>query len=223
MSNNLSRYPQSFTEKQKNIVDQIDAETAAGKKYWQISRETALILHDFILKQKLHSGLEIGTSSGYSGIFFADALAQNKGQLITLESNKFRFDLAGENFAKSGTVNIVQIFGHAPEALIADDQKDAKILVKEHFCFQSIFNEAKVDFLFIDCTKKNYLETFLAAEKFLLPQAQIIFDNVISHADKVQDLLAFAKENSNYQSEVYDIGTGLLHLARPEFFEKITS
>ena len=53
-----------------------------------------------------HSGakriLEVGTSSGYSTLFLADAARANGGKVVTCELTPFKIQLAKETFAKAG-------------------------------------------------------------------------------------------------------------------------
>ena len=45
------------------------------------------VLHDLVLKHKYTRALEIGTSTGHSGVWIAWALAQTGGKLVTVEIN----------------------------------------------------------------------------------------------------------------------------------------
>ena len=53
------------------------------------------ILHDIILKNKYTRALEIGTSTGHSGIWIAWALSKTGGRLITIDIDEGRYREAG--------------------------------------------------------------------------------------------------------------------------------
>ncbi len=100
----------------------------------------ARLLYDLIIKGKYKNALEIGTSTGYSGIYIAWALSKTGGKLITIEINEERHKAAVENFKKAGLSEYI-------DARLAD----AHALVKE---LQGPF-----DFVFSDADKgwlKNY-------------------------------------------------------------------
>jgi predicted O-methyltransferase YrrM len=59
-------------------------------------------LHDIIVKNKYTRALEIGTSTGHSGIWIAWALSKTGGKLITLEIDEGRHRQALQHFAAAG-------------------------------------------------------------------------------------------------------------------------
>jgi hypothetical protein len=62
--------------------------------------------------------VEIGTSNGYSGIWFCLALRTTGGKLITHDIDEGRASLARDNFKKAGVDNIVtQVMGDAHETV----------------------------------------------------------------------------------------------------------
>ena len=64
------------------------------------------LLYDLIIKGNYKSALEIGTSTGHSGIWIAWALSKTGGKLITIEIDEERYKTALENFRKVGLVGI---------------------------------------------------------------------------------------------------------------------
>src|SRR5690606_267646 len=59
-------------------------------------------LHDLIVKHKYTRALEIGTSTGHSGIWIAWALSRTGGRLITIDIDERRHRQALENFRAAG-------------------------------------------------------------------------------------------------------------------------
>jgi len=59
-------------------------------------------LHDIVLKNGYRQALEIGTSTGHSGIWIAWALAKTGGKLITIDIDEGRHREAVRNFKDAG-------------------------------------------------------------------------------------------------------------------------
>jgi predicted O-methyltransferase YrrM len=98
-------------------------------------------LHDIILEHKYTRALEIGTSTGHSGIWIAWALAKTGGKLITIEIHEGRHREALKNFEEAGLSEYIDArLGNAHEIVPALDDP--------------------FDFVFSDADKgwyKNYL------------------------------------------------------------------
>jgi len=99
-------------------------------------------LYDLIIKGKYKSALEIGTSTGHSGIWMAWALSKTGGKLITIEIDEQRYREALANFKKAGLSEYI-------DARLAD----AHELVKEL--------KGPFDFVFCDADKGWYKNYFM--------------------------------------------------------------
>ncbi len=102
-------------------------------------------LHDIIVEHKYKSALEIGTSTGHSGIWIAWALAKTGGRLVTVEIDKDRHDEAVANFRDSGLAKYI-------DARLGDAHQIVPALT------------GPFDFVFCDADKdwyKNYLVAVL--------------------------------------------------------------
>ncbi len=161
---------------------------------FNIPRETAEYLKAEIIRNKSRNILEIGMSNGYSTIWLASAAEKNKGMVTTIEIDKNKISLAENNFKKSKLRNIKIKHGNALDVIPKLRQK--------------------FDFVFIDATKKEYLDYFLSIEKKLAKNAIIVADNIISHNEKVRSFLAYFDNNKRYRAEIIDIGTGLLKITK---------
>jgi predicted O-methyltransferase YrrM len=62
-------------------------------------------LHDLIVKHRYTRALEIGTSTGHSGIWIAWALAKTGGRLITIDIDEGRHRQAVANFEAAGVAD----------------------------------------------------------------------------------------------------------------------
>lgn len=99
-------------------------------------------LRDLILERGFTRALEIGTSTGHSGIWIAWALSKTGGTLVTIEIDEGRHREALENFEKAGVAKYV-------DARLADAHELVKTI------------EGPFDFVFSDADKgwsRQYFE-----------------------------------------------------------------
>jgi caffeoyl-CoA O-methyltransferase len=100
-------------------------------------------LHELILAHKFRRAVEIGTSTGHSGIWMAWALAKTGGKLITLEIDERRHQTAVANFREAGLSDYV-------DARLGDAHEIVPRL------------EGPIDFVFSDADKEWYTKYFVA-------------------------------------------------------------
>jgi caffeoyl-CoA O-methyltransferase len=94
-------------------------------------------LHDIIVKNGYTRALEIGTSTGHSGIWIGWALSKTGGKLLTIDIDEGRYRQASRNFEAAGVAPYI-------DARLAD----AHDLVPRL--------EGPFDFVFIDADKEWY-------------------------------------------------------------------
>ena len=85
---------QKLDERVRNFLDN-------HRRSWRdmnVSETDGKILYDLIIKNNYTRALEIGTSTGHSGIWIAWALSKTGGKLITIEIDERRHREALSNF-----------------------------------------------------------------------------------------------------------------------------
>lgn len=180
------------------VMDEVTAGVLAElektqKDFWNVPRKTGVLMNSFIKMMNIKSALEIGTSNGYSGIWLAKALKQTGGKLTTIEFYEKRQSIAKENFKICGVDDVVRpIQGSACEILASFDENE------------------KFDFVFIDACKKEYVKYFEMIKPHLTPKALIVADNIISHAEKVQDFIDAVDADDEFQYEILEVPGGIL-------------
>ena len=111
---------------------------------------------------KARNILEIGTATGYSGLFLAQIANENSGFLTTMEIDEIRYGKAVENFKKLGLFEKNKmIFGDALEEIPKLDKN------------------VKYDFIFIDASKGQYLKFFEMSYELLNENGIIFIDNLM--------------------------------------------
>jgi predicted O-methyltransferase YrrM len=155
--------------------------TADGKK-----------LYDLIVKGNYKSALEIGTSTGHSGIYIAWALSKTGGKLITIDIDEERHKTALENFEKTGLSEYI-------DARLAD----AHQLVKEL--------KGPFDFVFSDADKNWYKNYFNDIEPKLKVGGCYTTHNISEHRRMGEgNYLEYIRSLKNYETSLFTEGAGLL-------------
>ena len=178
-----------MTERIEKVLKNLEEVNKEGGQ-WNISRETGLFLRKLILEKKPEVMVEIGASNGYSTIWLADAAQKVGAKLITYEFVPEKVRDLVSNLQKADLIKYVQI--------IPDDANKRLGELTE-----------RVDFVFLDGRKNEYLQQLKLLEPKLKPGAIIIADNAISHKHVMEDYLYYVQNEKAYQSELKDIGTGL--------------
>ena len=155
------------------------------------------LLYDLIIQGNYTRALEIGTSTGHSGIWIAWALSKTGGKLITIDIDERRHRTAVENFEKAGLSEYV-------DARLAD----AHQLVKEL--------KGPFDFVFSDADKNWYKQYFLDVDPKLVVGGCFTTHNIraSSYGQRGggwnQDYYNFIMALDNYESTLNTRGGGVL-------------
>ena len=129
-------------------------------KLWRIPFEKGLILHNLILLNKPKRILELGTSVGYSTLFLTDAAKKVNGFVESIEVMKEKCKIAESNLNKAGL------------------SKYSKITNTNILDLMATYNR-KIDFLFVDANKSQYIQYYKGLNKNLNPRAIIFADNIL--------------------------------------------
>lgn len=117
------------------------------------------LLHDLVVKNGFRRALEIGTSTGRSGLWIAWALAKTGGRLVTIDIDADRHREAVANFVEAGLSEFV-------DARLADAHELVRAL------------DGPFDFVFIDADKEGYVDYAEAVLPKLVPGGCIAAHNV---------------------------------------------
>jgi predicted O-methyltransferase YrrM len=170
---------------------------ASGRWYdMNVPTVDGQLLYDLIIKGNYKSALEIGTSTGHSGIWIAWALSKTGGKLITIDIDERRHKTAVENFKKAGLSDYV-------DARLAD----AHQLVREL--------EGPFDFVFSDADKNWYKQYFLDVDPKLVVGGCYTTHNIRSSSygrrgGGNQGYYDFIMSLDNYESTLNTQGGGVL-------------
>lgn len=159
---------------------------------WQIKPKTAKKIYNLSKKQQPKLILELGTSAGYSTLIMAKATTE-KTKIHTIECIPYRIDLAKESFEKTNLKN----------RIILHEGKIKDIIEKWD-------TKNKVDLLFLDADKENYLDNTKKIIPFLSKNAIIIADNMLDNPKKTEEYIKYVKSLKEFSTKVYKIDNGVL-------------
>ena len=117
---------------------------------------------------KARNILEIGTATGYSGIFLGKIANENGGTFTSIEIDEKRYNKAVENFKKVG------IF-HKNRLILGDELEKIPEIEK----FDENGKRETFDFIFIDAAKGQYMKFFEMCYELLNENGVIFIDNIM--------------------------------------------
>src|SRR5437867_1479683 len=99
-------------------IDELDGLRKSRDDHWQIPRVEGELLYHIALSSNAKTIVEVGTSYGFSGLFWGAALKQTGGKLHTIDIAQKKFDSSKATFAKAGLGGvIINHLGDAREVL----------------------------------------------------------------------------------------------------------
>jgi predicted O-methyltransferase YrrM len=133
--------------------------------------------------------LELGTSIGYSTIWLADAAEAVGGALVSVELDPERSATARANLERAGLTADLRV-GDAGEALRGS-------------------GDESWDLIFLDAERPAYAGYWPDLLRTLAPGGLVAVDNVISHAEQVEELLAIMAAEPGVTTTQVPVGAGL--------------
>ena len=130
--------------------------------------------------------VEIGTSTGYSGLWFCLALLGTNGRLTTFEIDHQRASMAQEHFKEAGVEKIVTLI-----------EGDAHELVSKL--------KGPIDVAFIDADKSGYVDYLNKLLPLVRPGGLILAHNM----DMVPDYVKAVTTRADLETIFYKEGGGL--------------
>ncbi|MDQ1096341.1 MULTISPECIES: O-methyltransferase [Chryseobacterium] len=161
-------------------------------RWRNLEPESAEFISIIIKGQNTRHMLELGTSNGFSTLWFADALKNTGGKLITVEIDPQRTQLAKDHLAAYSIQSDVEfITGDAKEYLHNADP---------------FFN-----IIFLDAERRYYTDYWKDLKRLLsFKGSMLIVDNVVSHRNEVQGFIGLIEQEQAFSLSILPIGAGLL-------------
>lgn len=142
------------------------------------------VLYDLIVKNNYRNVLEIGTSTGLSGVWIAWALSKTGGKLTTIEIDERRHGIAVANFKKTGLAPYVSAV-----------RGDAHKLVYEL--------KGPYDLVFTDADKSWYIKYFDALHPKLEQGGTFAAHNVLNTGmSGIPEFVEYVKGREDYVTTI---------------------
>lgn len=186
-------------EKQAKFEEEYQDKVERSERMLSITRNIGLFYNIFLRSTGAKNILEIGTSVGYSTIWFAEALRENLGtKIISLEQDSKKIERAKKNFVTAGIEQYVEILqGDALETLSKiSNQKESL---------------SKFDFIFIDADKERYIQYFDMSLPLLKKGGIIGADNIVypeRFNEMMKDYVNHVKNTPNVRTVTIPIDNG---------------
>jgi len=191
-----------------NILEKLEEQSALEKlrkvniapenRMLAITKETGELLNMILRLKNAKNMLEVGTSTGYSTIWCAEAICEQSGKIITIEQNPNKIKRAKDNFQKAGISDTITI------------KKGLAMQILRELNLQKEYKDF-FDFVLIDADKENVIEYFDLILPMVSAGGVIITDNMLYPEKYKQDMKLFSdylKENPKLRTITSPIGNG---------------
>ncbi|MHC4517091.1 MAG: O-methyltransferase [Planctomycetota bacterium] len=154
----LEKPPVPRDDNEKKVLD-ILADIRARQSYRNVPPEDGRLLRILAESMGAKHVVEIGTSTGYSGIWFGLALQKTGGRLTTYEIDAGRAATARANFERAGMADII--------TLVEGDAHEKVTALK-----------GPIDILFLDADKQGYIDYMNKLLPLVRPGGLVVAHNI---------------------------------------------
>lgn len=155
-----SREPLADSADERRILAVLD-DIVRHHRYLSVPEEDGRLLRVLAEAIGARHIVELGTSTGYSGLWLLLALSKSRGRLTTYEIDRGRHRMARENFARAGLATLAT-------AVLGDAHVEVAKL------------REPIDLLFIDADKEGYLDYLQQLSPLVRPGGLIAAHNMAS-------------------------------------------
>jgi len=171
-------------------IEELDALRHTRKDHWQIPRIEGELLHQIALAAGCKLIVEVGTSYGFSGLFWGAALKQTGGKLHTIDIDPRKVELSRATFAKAGLEDVVvNHLGDARQILAGIP--------------------GPVDLAFIDADKPSCQAYFDLGWPKIRAGGSVITDNATTHKTELAPYIAYLRGRLDATSSEVALGNGI--------------
>jgi predicted O-methyltransferase YrrM len=181
-----------FNSRLLSVIDELDALGKSRDDAWQVPRPEGEMLHHIALCSNAKTIVEVGTSYGFSGLFWAAAMQQTRGRLHTIDKDPKKFESSKATFARAGVDGVVtNYFGDAQQIL------------------QTKLKDLAIDLAFIDADKPATGAYFDLLWPRVRAGGSILIDNATTHREQLGDFVKAIRARPDARSTEIAIGNGI--------------
>jgi predicted O-methyltransferase YrrM len=170
-----------------------ELETTADA-YWNVGRDNAQLLALLVKTLNARRVLEVGTSNGYSTLWFARALEEiepGAGQVVAIEHDSQRAAFARDNFRRAEVENVVTLLHGDARQLLARQT-------------------GPFDFVFLDAEKSEYADYLRAVLPLVRTGGLIVGDDTQSLRAQMTEYVTLAFSHPDLESVEVPIDDGII-------------
>lgn len=154
----FEKSPLPKDDNEKMILSILD-DILARQRYRNVPPQDGRLLRILTESMNAKNVVEIGTSTGYSAIWFGMALQKTSGKLTTYEIDAQRAAIARANFKRAGLADII--------TLVEGDAHEEVKKLKD-----------PIDILFLDADKQGYIDYLKKLMPLIRPGGMVIAHNI---------------------------------------------
>lgn len=176
-----------------SLASQIDELERLGKTRddaLQVPREEGELLAAIALAHNAQIIVEVGTSYGFSGLWWAAALEVTGGHLHTIDFSEKKYIASKSTFAKAGVSH--RITNHLGDA---------------HEILTQMVNE--LDLVFIDADKPSSQAFLEIVWPKLRVGGGVLTDNLLTHREELSEFAKRLRNRPDVHSVLLPVGNGL--------------
>ena len=174
------------------VIDELETLAKTRDDAWQVPRVEGQMLYHIALATGARLIVEIGTSYGFSGLWWAAALRQTGGHLVTIDANPKKTEAARQAFVRAGVSDFV-----------TPAQGDARAVLRDGRL------PGPVDLAFIDADKPSTRAYFDLLWPRLRAGGSVLTDNVVTHRQELADFVAHVRSRPDATSVELPVGNGI--------------
>lgn len=172
------------------LIQELDELGKSRNDAWQITREEGDLLYHIALGMRAKTIVEVGTSYGFSGLFWAKALTRIGGQLHTIDRDPRKYTSSRETFARAGVDGVINNYlGNAKQVLANMN--------------------GPIDIAFIDADKPATRDYFDLLWPMISAGGCIITDNAATHRKELGEFISYVRSINGASSVEVNIGNGI--------------
>ena len=162
-----------------------------AREFTNIAPENGTFLSILVQGIKAKSVLEVGTSNGYSAIWFGAVLKETGGKLTTIEIDPSRAEMAKANLNEAGLGDVVEV-------RLGDAVWEIQVC------------DSTFDFVFLDGEKGEYLSYLKAALPKIRKGGLIAADDTTLLRHEMRDYVDFVFNTPTLQSVDLPLDDGVI-------------
>ena len=172
------------------LIDELNQLAKTRDDAFQIPREEGPLLAMIALVSNAQVIVEVGTSYGFSGLFWGSALQKTGGVLHTIDADPKKYASSRATFDRAGLGDHVTV--HLGDA---------------HAMLPTI--DLPIDIVFLDADKASTRAYFDLVWPRVRCGGSVLTDNAVTHREELADFVRYVRSRPDTMSSEIQIGNGV--------------